>query len=190
MKRACPWLTTTIAPAPAPAKKKSQTSSFLLSLVVLVFVGLCMRWHFLCSTTRTHPATTTRWIAASMWGTHLSRWRLWRGSMLNAQSPVLCGGSNSSGNAPSSPTLNPNRSKFGFKTAGNIITSSIMQTFTPQTPKFTSFFKNKKNLFSHLATICFFLPQWKEREKLVFVLVPRFIQTHHPSTIFLKHFYR
>lgn len=188
MKRACLWLTTTIAPAPAPAKKKSQTSSFLLSLVVLVFVGLCMRWHFLCSTTRTHPATTTRWIAASMWGTHLSRWRLWRGSMLNAQSPVLCGGSNSSGNAPSSPTLNPNRSKFGFKTAGNIITSSIMQTFTPQTPKFTSFFKNKKNLFSHLATICFFFTTVKGKGETCVCFSPSFYSNSPPFYYFFKTF--
>ena len=100
------------------------------------------RWHFLC--TRTRP--TTRWIQASMLGTHLSRLRLWRGSMRNVPSQVLCGGSNSSESALSFPILNPNKSKFGFRIEGDpfqitqMSKSSVSYYLLQKAITFTTFF--------------------------------------------------
>jgi len=113
-KRACPKLT------PTTLKKKAKTSFFLSFFLIFSLkkqktLFLLLSWHFLCI--RTHQ-TTTKWIQASMWGTLLNKLRLWRESMLNVQSLVLWGDNNSSESVPSSPTLNPNRSKFGSKIAG------------------------------------------------------------------------
>lgn len=101
-----------------------------------------VRWHLLC--TRTRP--TTRWIQASMLGTHLSRLRLWRGSMPNVPNQVLCGGSNSSESAPSFPISNPNKSKFGFRIEGDpfqitqMSKSSVSYYFLQKAITFTTFF--------------------------------------------------
>lgn len=53
-----------------------------------------------------------------MWGIHQSKLRLWRGCTLNALSLALWEGSSSLGSALFFLILSPNRSKFGFKTAG------------------------------------------------------------------------
>lgn len=53
-----------------------------------------------------------------MWGIHQSKLRLWRGCTLNALSLALWEGNSSLGSALFFLILSPNRSKFGFKTAG------------------------------------------------------------------------
>lgn len=115
-------------------------------------------WHFLC--TRTQP--TTRWTRASMWGTHQSRLRLWRGSMLNALSQVPWGGSNSSESAPYFPTLNPNRSKFGSRIEG-VFLFKISNNPNAKISHFLFFLK--KSLQLHL----FFLSCLNERTQLFLV---------------------
>lgn len=55
------------------------------------------------------------WIMANMLGTHLSKSKLLRGSIMIAQNPVLCAASSSSGSAQFSPISSPSRSKFGSK---------------------------------------------------------------------------
>jgi len=63
-------------------------------------------------------AKTTEWITGSMSVTHLSRLKPWRGSIMIVPNQVPFAASNSYASAPFSPTLSPNKSRFGSRIEG------------------------------------------------------------------------